>query len=544
MIYGRQKENIEVSHILLRFEKDKMLPADTLELYNKTLAIRNRLVGKKAEAFEKVAKEVSQDPSAQTSERAGYLGWTSTMMFVQPFEDAMYSLAANEISQPVRSQFGYHLIKVHTRRPDPGKVNVAHIMFGFSKQSPSEEEVDSLKTLANTIYQQIKGGQDYTTLCQEFSTDKQSAAKGGELGYFGITAGLPKEFKDASFALQNINDISEPIKTAYGFHILKLIGKKGEDTWDEAKANILNGIKRSDKQATLSKLETSQLAKTLGTKENNNSYNELNTLANTVFPTDSVFLDQIRNNQKVLFSINNNNYTIQNFEQYIEQNPRQTSNVSTDALQNAYYAYLSSILGDKQKEVLLRDNAELRNLSQEYYDGILLFDIMNREVWEKAATDTLGLENYFKTHKEKYQWSQPKFKGLVVHCKDQVAVDRAKKAIKKVKNQSEWANALKSEFSADTVQVVRFERGLWQKGENVYVDYEINNKKKGEKPESKEKFPLFFVVGKNIKAPEDYTDVKGLVVSDYQDQLEKDWISSLRKKYSVEVDQAVLNTIK
>lgn len=542
-IYDKQGENIEVSHILIKFEKDKMLPADTLEIYNKALQIRNRLVGKNPEAFEKVAKEVSSDPSAQQSERAGYLGWATALMFVQPFENAMYSLNVNEISMPVRSQFGYHIIKVHNRRPDPGRVNVAHIMFGFSQPNPPKEEVDSLSALAGSVYNKLKAGEDYATLCLEYSADKQSAAKGGELGLFGMSVGLPTEFKDASFALKNKGDISSPIKTSYGFHILKLIDRQDRASWDESKKMVASTIKRNDGN-TLTKLETEKLCKDLNYKKNDTAFAELKTLANSLFPSDTLYQEKIAGNNETLFTIGSEIYSMNSFAEFLADRSTQTAKVSVDDLDNLYQTYLSSILKNDQKDYFVENNSDIKNLVNEYHDGILLFDVMNKEVWEKAAQDSIGLQSYFNKNKAKYNWDAPKYKGILVHCKDEAAQKRAQNVLKKYKKTDDWAEALKAEFSSDSIKVIRFERGVWAKGENSYVDYLVFNKKKGDKPEEKAEFPLFFVEGKTIKQAENYTDVKGLVVSDYQTELEKNWVKSLRDKYSVEVTKAVLETIK
>lgn len=542
-LYGRLNENIEVSHILFKFDKPQVFPSDTLELYKKAMAVRARLVGKKAEPFDKVAKEVSDDPSAKMASKGGYLGWTTGMMFIAPFEDAMYGLKVNEISMPVRTAYGYHLIKVENKRPDLGMVDVAHIMFGFSQQEPSKEEVDSIQALAKDVYAKLKSGGDYAQLCTQYSADKQSAANGGDLGWFGVEARLPDEFKTASYALKDTGDFTQPIKTAFGYHIIKLINKKPRATWDEAKTGFMNQIKRSDRQTKLTKLYEEALVKQFDYKLDTVAYNNLNVLATTVFPTDSLFLDKTANDNKTLFTVNGSAYKVSDFGHSITK-AGQSSNLSTELLQNAYVNYLYSVLKEKQKENLVASNSDIKNLVQEYHDGILLFNIMNEQVWEKATNDTLGLQKYFAENKAKYTWSEPKFKGFVLFAKDADAKKKAETVIKKNKKSNDLIANLKEAFSTDSIPPIKVERGLWAKGENAYVDYQIVNKGKGTAPAATEKFPLFVVNGKFITAPEDYTDVKGLVVSDYQDWLEKEWLASLRAKYPVTVNQDVLKTIR
>ncbi|NDW08173.1 peptidylprolyl isomerase [Dysgonomonas sp. 520] len=545
-LYDRYKENIEVGHILIKFSKQQLFPADTLEAYNEAMAVRARLIGKKAEAFEAVAKEVSADTYSLKGDRPGYMGWATTMMFVKEFEDAMYNLKSGEISMPVRTAFGYHLIKVYNRRLDPGQMKIAHIMFGFSSAEPAKEEMDSLSTLANSVYNRILKGEDYETLCKEYSVDRQSAEKGGEMGWMTIEVRLPSEFKDACVALTKVGDITKPIRTDFGFHIIKLLDKKDRMPWNEAKSNIMGQILRSDRQLDLNRLKKEKLEKQILTKSNAGMLSQLSTLADTVFPTDSLFIADLSTKTGEIVAVNNVSHSVEEFGKYIEKNSQAAaSKMSTDGLSNLYNGFVYSLLQEEQKNELVKNNPEIKNLAQEYYDGILLFDVMNKEVWEKAANDTTGLENYFSANKSKYQWGAPKFKGAVIHYKDDATLKRVKDALKKNKvTHSNIGSILKETFANDSIQPIRLERGIWAKGENTFVDYEIFNKKAGEKPTPNEKFPLFYVQGKTIKAPEEYTDVKGLVVSDYQDMLEKKWLQSLREKYPVDIDKSVLSTIK
>lgn len=198
---------------------------------------------------------------------------------------------------------------------------------------------------------------------------------------------------------------------------------------------------------------------------------------------------------------------------------------------------------EQQADKLSADDPELLNLIREYHDGLLLYEISNRTVWEKAAKDEAGLEAYFKKNKKKYAWTEPRFKGIVYHVKDQADVKAVPASIKKVKY-ADWNETLRKTFNPDSVIRIRVEKGIFKKGDNVLVDHEQFGVDTLPKKPFYKDYPIEATYGKLLKkGPEDYTDVRGLVTADYQDQLEKEWVAELRKKYAVSVDESVLKTV-
>jgi len=193
----------------------------------------------------------------------------------------------------------------------------------------------------------------------------------------------------------------------------------------------------------------------------------------------------------------------------------------------------------KADEMSAKDN-DLKYLIQEYHDGLLLYEISNREVWDKAAKDEAGLANYFNKNKKKYKWTEPRFKGIAYHVKDQADVKAVKNSIKKVPF-DKWAETLRTTFNNDSTIRIRVEKGIFKEGDNALVDKEVFKKDTVVKvlPE----YPIDAVYGKKLTKPQSYEDVKGLVTSDYQDELEKQWVAELRKRYTVSVDESVLKTV-
>ena len=185
---------------------------------------------------------------------------------------------------------------------------------------------------------------------------------------------------------------------------------------------------------------------------------------------------------------------------------------------------------------------DLRNLVREYHDGILLFEVSLREVWDKAAKDTVGLTNYFAANKKNYPWDAPRYKGWVLQCKDQATLKAAKAIIKNAEPDS-VASYLNQRLNIDSTTYIKFQHGLWEKGQNAAVD-KYGFKVKGAEFEVDSLLPHVVCVGKVLKAPEEYTDERGKVTTDYQDYLEKLWIEALRKKYEVVVNEEVMNALK
>ncbi len=198
-----------------------------------------------------------------------------------------------------------------------------------------------------------------------------------------------------------------------------------------------------------------------------------------------------------------------------------------------------TVLAAKEQEMVSADS-DLKNLIREYHDGLLLFEISNRMVWDKAAKDEKGLQAYFKKNKSKYKWDSPRFKGMVYHVKTQEDVKAVRNCVKGL-SFDKWAERLRSTFNNDSTIRIRVEKGLFKQGDNALVDRDVFGKKTEVNPVKD--YPIDATYGKVLKAPKEMGDVRGLVTSDYQDMLEKEWVKSLRKKYTVVVNREVLSTI-
>lgn len=532
--YDRSKEDIDVSHILIRIPQNAT-PADTLKAWNDINAIAKRLL---KEDFAKVAKESSQDQSVD--QNAGHIGWISAFRTVYPFETIAYKTPVGTISKPVRTAFGYHILKVLGRRPSLGEVLVAHIMIFTSKDKGQDSINKRAKFKIDSIYSRIKAGDDFGILAFRYSLDKGSSVKNGELPWFGTGRMVP-EFETAAFALKNKGDISEPIQSPYGWHIIKLIDKKGLGPFDELKADLERKVKRDERanrgqQAFLAKSRIDN-----NYKQIDGSILEFTKLLTKRTLTDSIFKVEIAKLDKPICSFAGKTYTQADFASYLKKNNSTDKTIPSEIISDKFNAFVDAELLVFEDSQLEKKYDDFRNLMQEYHDGILLFEVSNREVWDKASKDTKGLDKYFKAHKDVYKWEKPHYKGRVILCKDIETFEAAKNIVKK-SNIDSIDKYLRVRLN-DSIQHVKVEKGLYVQGDNKVVDNKIFKTKDKFVPATD--YPYAFVVGKMLQnKPEDYTDVRGLVTADYQEFLEQEWIKALRAKYPVKVDENVLKTVK
>ncbi|MCD7973369.1 MAG: peptidylprolyl isomerase [Candidatus Azobacteroides sp.] len=540
--YDRMKENVSVSHILVRLPFNYTV-ADTLDAYNRIMEIRERVAPsnkrKKAEDFNMVAKEVSEDPSAETN--SGLLGYISAFSTVYPFENAAYSTPVGTISMPVRSSYGYHIIKVEDRRPDPGQVLASHIMISYPREA-DEETMEKARLKADSVYQLIKGGMDFSEAAKEYSEDRGTAQNGGELPWFGVGR-MIKEFENVAFSL-NKGDVSEPFQTAFGYHIMQVKDKKDLAPYEEQQKEIRSMIMRSDRNAEIKNTTANRLKKEYNYTPDNAALQEVIALAMKGEAVDSAFIADGKQLNKVLFTLNNEPYTQAQFVEYVEKNPNSPKATPSDALTDKYEQYVNASVFSYQDQNLENQYKDFANLMNEYHDGILLFEVSNKEVWDKASKDTEGLTNYFNQHKDEYKWDKPRYKGFVISCADAKTRKDAEKLVKKTASDS-IIKVLNTTFNTPEKSNIKVERVLVTEGENKAVDcfgFKTLNKKEYESPEN---YPEVFVTGKILKdGPETYQDVRGLVTSDYQNYLEEEWLKYLRDKYTVEVNEDVLRSVQ
>lgn len=542
--YNRMGELLEVSHILIAFPDaltdptaTQIIPSDTVEVFKKANQIRNRLL--KGEDFDKLAVEYSDDKRTKEQVRPGYLGWIAGMSLAPALEDAAFSTTVGGISPLAKTNYGYHIMKVTGKRANPGQVNAAHILIRCPEDADVVLQDDALKK-ANEIYDALIKGGDFAELAQENSEDPGSAQRGGNLNWFGYGAMLP-EFQDAAFNIKEVGDISKPVKTQFGYHIIKLLGKKPLESYSEKKQDIETRLKNAGFTVALNKPGIDKMKQEHSFSKNDATYKKLLTAAQTNHPRKEEFQNTFEKNNDVLFTIDGDSYSVADFIGFLKNNNSFSSHgLSTAFLNDKLQSFEYNSLLQVKNNSLENNYPEFKYLMQEYRDGTLMFEISNKEVWEKAATDTIGLEKYFEANRSQFTWDEPRYKGFIIFAKDSKIKKKMQKETSKM-NPEDAVKYLLDNYKVGDVSYVKVEKGAFKKGENPFVDEAAFKLGKAELPAD---FQDFFLIGKILPAPDSYTDVRGMAITGYQDYLEEQWIKKLNEKYPVVVYPEVLITVK
>ncbi len=404
--YNRQKDIVEVSHILLTMAEEED-PSDTLTLYQKMEEIRAKALA--GEDFEKLAMQYSQDPKASTNK--GNLGYLTALQTVYPFENAVYTTNENSISPIFKTKYGYHILKVHQRKPNPGTVQIAHIMIQLPKGSNQSEE-QKAKNKIDEIYQKLKNGENWTILCAQYSQDAASKNKEGKLPEFGIGKALPA-FEQTAFALSKPGEYAAPIRTEYGWHIIKLIQKKSVPALATVKDALRQEILKDARQKTCEDQLINGLQKAYNLKEYPDMLDKALAQADKRLPlaswsynstdplmSETLFSLKIRNQEA-------KNYTVKDFFGYVYTT--QVAKPALDSVRYAMYLYYQNYLHQStlefERSQLVNKYNDYALLMREYEEGMMIYELMQNNVWDKALQDTAGLRNYYQEHKEAYQWT-------------------------------------------------------------------------------------------------------------------------------------------
>ncbi|MES2619793.1 MAG: peptidylprolyl isomerase [Bacteroidota bacterium] len=536
--YERSKTEVNTSHILVKCDENAN-PADTLAAYKKIMALRKRI--EKGESFEKVAKESSEDLSAKTNE--GNIGWFTVFGTIYPFETVAYNLKPGELSQPVRTEFGYHLVRLNDTRQARGQIHVAHLLIRFS-EGASDAEKETIHKRTDSVYALITSDKiTFDEAVKTFSDDKATRVKGGELQWFGsgTQIRMVPQFEDASFSLKKDGEFTKPIMTQFGWHIIKRLEKREIPSFSDAKGDIKKKVERDSR---------SQVAKSVlinRIKKENNFTQFPEVKAKFAAQVDSSILkanwkaDSTLRTSKVLFALAGKNYTVSDFVDYVEKNSKKRSDKMKDALLNEYYeSFVNAKCLEYEESMLEVKKPEFKNLIKEYRDGILLFELMDRMVWTKAVKDTLGLEEFRKKNESRYMWGN-RAEVEIYNCNDQTICNDARKLVEKKKPAEEVKVKLNKEGANAHVSAIA---GKYEKGQ-----YDVVDKiewKAGLTPVTKINDSSFqFILVKQIANPEPKSlkEAKGYIVSDYQEYLEKTWLAELRNKYPIVLDDAVLRSL-
>jgi peptidyl-prolyl cis-trans isomerase SurA len=518
--YNRMQEEVRAAHILINCKLDAS-PADSLAAWNKTIEIKNRALA--GEDFASLAALYSEEPNASISK--GDLGYFTAMQMVFPFENAAYTAKKGDIVGPVRTKFGYHVLKIYDRKPSRGEVEVSHIMI----RTEQGQDAAKAKNLIFEIYDQLRGGVVWNDLCKQYSEDQSSKNNGGKLRPFGVmTMASVPEFDKAAFALKNPGDVSDPIQTQYGWHIIKLERKIPLAPLEELTASLKNRVARDERVQLSRQALTQKLRRQFSFSENLLLKGKIissadSTLTKGKWKIPGAYVS----NKEVLFKLGSTNIEVPDFFSYVLENQKPTSQAPSRFMEQLYNAYVDKLINEKLETQIIASHPDFEMLLREYYEGILLFDIMEKEVWKRANEDSVGQATYFKKNMSKYA-ADERVDATVY----------AAPSLEKINSLKAFVETNDTISSQKMVQAkeIRVENGHYQRIDRPALA-KIEWKPGLYTVESNRTYYLVQVKKIIPPGPLTFTEARASVISDYQDYLESEWLKSLKKTYPVKVNQ-------
>lgn len=517
-VYQRMKEEVSAAHILIGIPPDQA-GGDTLKAYEEIMRIRTEILN--GGDFGTLAARYSADPSAKFNQ--GQLGYFTALQMVYPFEQAAYSLHVGEISKPVRTRFGYHLIKLNDRRPSSGKVEVAHIMIRVASE---QDEV----TARNKIFEahdKLRAGMAWDEVCNEYSGDSGTKSNGGKLKPFGVgEMGAVQNFEGVAFSLSNPGDISDPFKTQYGWHIVKLLQKIPLPSYPEMAASIKGKLMNDERVMSVRKQIHDEVKKKVSFKEQTTIKDSVFNAADSTLQKGkfSGFKRSLKN--EVLFSTDQRKYTVDDFDAFIKLHGRPSNIDFRKYIELLYNQFVDESIMQRWEREIISAKPEFGFLLREYYEGILLFDIMEKEVWSKASQDSLGQVEFYENNKMLFQAGDRALGKIFISTNGQAIDHLAQLA---GKGSEAEANAFALE------QKIKMEGGYLKKGDRPVLS-EVPWRRGVHRLEKNGSYYLIWL--KEILGPGvmSFQESRADVISKYQASLEKAWVEKLKKKFAVKVN--------
>jgi peptidyl-prolyl cis-trans isomerase SurA len=535
--YDRIKTEVRASHILIKVDPNAN-PKDTLEAYNKILGLKKRI--EKGEDFASVAKMKggSDDPSAATN--GGDLGYFTAFQMVYPFEEKAFTTPVGAISDPFRTRYGFHIVKVTDKRPARGTIKVAHIMVAVGKEAKPETIANAEKKI-NELFDKLMQGSKWEELVVAHSDDPGSSKKGGELPAFGsgTSQRMVPSFEDAAFSLKKDGEISKPIKTEYGFHIIKRIEWKDVQPFETMKKELQNKVNKDDRSKKTQDSFVLKLKQQYKYKKSAKQPADLNWFVANI---DSSFYQGKWKSDKLttdneLFNLDGKSFTQKQFGAFLEKAFRTAKKDEfTKLVANQYNNWEKTAILEYEESKLMSKYPDYKALVNEYHDGIILYEVMSDKVWNKASKDTAGLRKFFEENRVNYQWPK-RFDAEIYECNSPENANLVYKMLKKKKNTSkeiiEKVNATSelnlkvktNKFDPEITPIL--EGRTFVVGRNIPYQFEGKH----------------YVVKLNQELPvmkKEFSEARGAATSDYQNYLEKTWLEELKLKYPIKINYDVL----
>lgn len=531
--YKRSEKEAEAYHIMMMKSRDGKENKRSRQLLD---SLRGEL--KKGASFSELARKYSQDKSAVSN--GGYLGYIQVNHFPYLFEKTVFELPEGEISEIVESPVGYHLLKGGKKRKARGQVLVSHIMKRLDPKADDAVKEETKRNIDSIYNVVIADPSKFAEMARLYSDDRGTARMGGQLPWFG-SGEMVQEFDSVAFRIP-VGAISSPFKTSYGWHFIQKNEARENESLEEMKPNLINrmSVPQDERFAMIRNHQNERIGKKHNLRPNRQSFALMSEYISSN-GLDSLFYVRFGNGKEAsaqLFLIDKVPTTVGEFADYLNNATLEDPEAANKMLENSYEAFLNMRLLDAERKWLEDNVADYRNLMKEYEEGTLLYDVSVRKVWDKAAKDQQGLDDYFNRHRDDYHWQQPHVKGYLIQASSDSVANLVKERLPQLGSDS-IVRTIRKEFP----KVVQIDKVLVEKGHNQMVDYLIFGGPEYQPQAAKYK-SFFMFDARILNDPEDSTDVKGLVTSDYQNELQKAWEEELLTKYPVVVNEKELRGIK
>ncbi|MCH7398496.1 peptidylprolyl isomerase [Belliella sp. DSM 107340] len=527
--YNRMQEVVKASHILLQFPNNAGRE-DSVAVFR--MAEKLKADAENGADFNDLAEKHSDDPSAKDNK--GNLGYFTALQMVYPFEDAAFRLKPGQISEPVITEFGYHIIKLEDKKPNPGEIRVSHILV----RTPSNDPVTEERVLRKVgdIYTELQKPESvWEEVCNLYSEDLGTKNSGGTLPWIAIGSVIP-EFERVAFNLSEIGEISAPVKTAYGYHIIRLEDKKPIAPYEEMEEMIKSKILR-DSRSTLIQSQVSAIQKSrFSFVENEQLVDSLsNIFKNKQKQQAFQLVDSMPWIENMLISVRGEEKSVKNLIDFMNADNQIVRLGKKDYFSAWYEKFVEVNLNEAEEKDLEANSKEYQLILKEYRDGILLFSLMNQKVWQKALEDSLGQVAYFEENKDKYQWND-RYQALIVKMGKESRKDAVKKFLMDKNYQDNLETRLENTFLNDDPLAFTIQNNLFEIESHPVLSRIMTNKTFQEV--NIEGRTHFVVLGKKVPAgPKKFEETRGKVIQDYQEYLDKSMIASLKENYIIRVNE-------
>lgn len=531
--YNNMGSEVKASHIMVAIGYDA-LPKDTLIAWNKAMDIKKKL---KNEPFDSVAYKYSDDKSALTN--FGHLGYFTAFSMIYPFEKATYNTKVGEVTGPVRTQYGYHLIKLWDRRPARGKTRIAHILLRLDEKAGDDEILRQRQRMDSIVATINSGKATFEEMVAQYSEDFSTKERNGEIGWLENTdRNFPENFRDVVYGLKNDGDISQPIKSSIGWHLVKRLERQNiqpkDSIYNELKRKVTNP--RDERFALSREAVINRIKKEYTFTENQVALQGFIQKADSSIVKGLWNADEKQVAEATLFTLRNENFTTSQFSKFIELNQQPLVNNNIEmAVKNLYKSFCDQTVWEYEENHLAEKQDKYKYLVEEYNDGILLFNLSEKRVWNKGHTDTVGLKAYYEENKNRFMWEE-RLEATIYECKDKDLGKQVKKWIKK-----DLADTTISRMAFDQHPLsLAIKYGKFQKADHPAIG-KIKWKKGTYEVEAADKYYVVVVKQKLPVQNKTLSEIRGPITSEYQAILEKQWIDELKAQYPVTINQQLFD---